>query len=378
MNDEILIRFIERQCSEEEAREILRWIEASDDNKHYFARLQTVWAASEISLEEQAGRIDPDAIRRIMVQVYKKQRPGRLTVWLSAAAAVVAVLVLISLFSRQDPQTDYDYVKALAEVANKTEITLSVQNGRTITLADTSVVIAYDKKGEILINDTLAVHKEKENEMNTIFVPYGKRSTLVLSDGSKVFLNSGSSLVYPAEFSSQKREVYLEGEAYFEVAKEEKRKFIVQTSYKAIEVLGTKFNVSVDKQLNKFETVLVTGKIGLDSNSGKIELFPNQYYGYEADTKIDELKTVDVKDYTSWIDGKLRFSREPLAHVLRKLEKCYNIEIEMQDSKYNMYLISGSLDLKNTAEETMKVLMRILIQNDESQKQQLYLIKSKM
>ena len=378
MNDEILIRFIKRQCSQEEAREILRWIEATDENKHYFARLQTVWAASEISLEEQADKVDPDAIRRIMAQVYKK-KSGRLTVYLSAAAAAaVAVLVLISLFSRRDSQADYDYAKALAEVTNRTEITLSVQNGRTITFADTSVVVAYNKKGKILINDTLTIRKEKESEMNTFFVPYGKRSILLLSDGSKVYLNSGSSLVYPAEFSSLKREVFLEGEAYFEVAKEENRTFIVKTSYKAIEVLGTKFNVSVDKQLNKFETVLVTGKIGLDSNGGKIELLPNQYYGYTADTKIDEFKTVDVKDYTSWIDGKLRFNREPLSYVLHKLEKCYNIEIDMQDPKYDMYLISGSLDLKNTAEETMKVLMRILIQNNESQEQQIYLIKSKM
>lgn len=182
-------------------------------------------------------------------------------------------------------------------------------------MSDTSIVVTYDKKGQILINDTVAVPGEKENldHLNTIRVPYGKRSTLILADGSKVYLNSGSSLVYPAVFAKDKREVYLDGEAYFEVSKEARRKFVVQTAYKAVEVLGTKFNVSVDKRQSLFEAVLVTGKIGLESNTGKIELIPNQYYGYDPDSGQDELKTVDARDYISWIEGRLRFNREPLA-----------------------------------------------------------------
>lgn len=210
-----------------------------------------------------------------------------------------------------------------------------------------------------------------------MYVPYGKRSTLILADGSKIHLNSGSSLVYPTEFAKDKREVYLDGEAYFEVAKEPERKFVVQTAYKVIEVLGTKFNVSVDKKQSLFETVLVTGKIALDSNDGKIELTPNQYYGYKPDSGEDELKTVDVKNYISWIEGKLKFDRESLDKVLRKLEKSYNIEIKFLDPKYLEYQISGNLDLKNTPEETMNILVRILIPGYNPQKQKLYIINKK-
>lgn len=225
----------------------------------------------------------------------------------------------------------------------------------------------------------MAVPGEKENldHLNTIRVPYGKRSTLILADGSKVYLNSGSSLVYPAVFAKDKREVYLDGEAYFEVSKEARRKFVVQTAYKAVEVLGTKFNVSVDKRQSLFEAVLVTGKIGLESNTGKIELIPNQYYGYDPDSGQDELKTVDTRDYISWIEGRLRFNREPLDKVIHRLEKSYNIKIEILDSKYLKYQISGNLDLKSTPEETMNVLMRILIPGYNSQKQKLYQIKEK-
>ena len=247
-------------------------------------------------------------------------------------------------------------------------------------MSDTSIVVTYDKKGQILINDTVAVPGGRENldHLNTIRVPYGKRSTLILADGSKVYLNSGSSLVYPAVFAKDKREVYLDGEAYFEVSKEARRKFVVQTAYKAVEVLGTKFNVSVDKRQSLFEAVLVTGKIGLESNTGKIELIPNQYYGYDPDSGQDELKTVDTRDYISWIEGRLRFNREPLDKVIHRLEKSYNIKIEILDSKYLKYQISGNLDLKSTPEETMNVLMRILIPGYNSQKQKLYQIKREM
>ena len=297
------------------------------------------------------------------------------------AAAVVCAVVAVLLFiiSPLNERNLSEYEKVLAGIEDKKEITLTVNNDKEIELSDTSIVVTYDKKGQILINDTVAVPGERENldHLNTIRVPYGKRSTLILADGSKVYLNSGSSLVYPAVFAKDKREVYLDGEAYFEVSKEARRKFVVQTAYKAVEVLGTKFNVSVDKRQSLFEAVLVTGKIGLESNTGKIELIPNQYYGYDPDSGQDELKTVDTRDYISWIEGRLRFNREPLDKVIHRLEKSYNIKIEILDSKYLKYQISGNLDLKSTPEETMNVLMRILIPGYNSQKQKLYQIKEK-
>lgn len=377
MNDELLIRFIERQCSVEEAREVLRWIEAAEQHKTHFKQLQSVCAAVEIDYASRTEKADPAEVRLIMSKISRKR--FRLATYISAAACAAAILLLLFIPFGKEQTNDYDYEKVLASITEQKEITLTVDKNKKIELADSSVTVAYNKKGEILINDTVTVteKEEKKSTLNTIYVPYGKRSTLILADGSKVHLNSGSSLVYPAEFSANKREVYLEGEACFEVAKEKERRFIVQTAYKAIEVLGTTFNIFVDKNQNKFEAVLVTGKIGLESNSGKIELGPNQYYGYSSDSGVDEFKMVDARSYISWIDGKLKFSRESLSSVIRKLEKSYNIEIKILDPKYLTYQISGSLDLKNKAEETLDVLMNILIPNYKSQKQKLYLIKSK-
>lgn len=375
MNNELLIQFIERQCSVEEAREVLGWIEADEEHKNLFKQLQSVCASVEIDYASRTEKADPTEVKRIMSKVGRKH--FKLTAYVGVAVCAAAAILLLLFLPFTKDMTDYE--KALVHITNRKEITLTVHGNKKIMLADSSATVAYNKKGEILINDTVTVAKkeEQQNGLNTIHVPYGKRTTLLLADGTKVFLNSGSSLVYPAEFSTHKREVYLEGEAYFEVAPEPERRFIVQTTYKAVEVLGTKFNVSVDKSRNRFEAVLVSGKIGLDSNSGQIELAPNQYYGYSSDSGDDELKTVDVRNYISWVEGKLRVSREPLSAVIHKLEKSYNIEIKMLDTRYLTYEISGSLDLRIKAEETLDVLMTILIPNNRSQKQKLYRIKSK-
>ncbi len=373
MDNDLIIRFIERQCSPEEARDVLRWIEASEENKSAFRKMQAVYASVDIDRADREETADAEEVRKIMGVVGKKRH--RLVAAACIAACAAAAVLFVVLF-RTEPQ--YDYEKALAEVTERTEVTLTVSDKEEIALSDTSVV-TYDRKGQIVINDTVAVRKEKKgkSELNTIYVPYGKRSTLVLADGTRVYLNSGSSLVYPVAFSKDKREVYLDGEAYFEVAKEPQRRFVVQTGSKAIEVLGTKFNVSVDKSQHLFEAVLVVGKIALESGAGKIELAPNQCYVYRSDSGDEELKTVDVRDYISWTEGRLRFNREPLSRVIRKLEKSYNIEIELLRPKYADYQISGNLDLRNTAEETMDVLMKILIPNYDSREQELFIVKDK-
>ncbi len=373
MDNDLIIRFIERQCSPEEARDVLRWIEASEENKSAFRKMQAVYASVNIDRADREETADAEEVRKIMGVVGKKRH--RLVAAACTAACAAAAVLFVVLF-RTEPQ--YDYEKALAEVTERTEVTLTVSDKEEIALSDTSVV-TYDRKGQIVINDTVAVRKEKKgkSELNTIYVPYGKRSTLVLADGTRVYLNSGSSLVYPVAFSKDKREVYLDGEAYFEVAKEPQRRFVVQTGSKAIEVLGTKFNVSVDKSQHLFEAVLVVGKIALESGAGKIELAPNQCYVYRSDSGDEELKTVDVRDYISWTEGRLRFNREPLSRVIRKLEKSYNIEIELLRPKYADYQISGNLDLRNTAEETMDVLMKILIPNYDSREQELFIVKDK-
>lgn len=375
MDDSLILRFIHKQCSIEEARKVLRWIEADERNKKYFIRLQSIWASIDIEYASRHEEADAEQVRLIINKIRRKR--SQRTFYISLAAGV-AVALLLFWFLPSGEEVQYDYEKALARISNQKEITLSFQEDEKIELPDSSVTFSYNKKGQVLINDTVAIEEKKEtkeNNLNVIHVPYGKRSIIILADGTKVYLNSGSSLAYPAKFAAAKREVYLEGEGYFEVAKEEDRHFIVQTAYKAVEVLGTQFNVFIDEASHTFETVLVNGRIELESNDGKIELSPNQLYTFSYESKEEEFKTVEVENYISWIEGRLKFTGETLSNVINKLEKAYNVKIIISEPKYLDYKITGSLNLRDTPESTLDVLMKILIPNYKSKTQKLYQIK---
>ncbi len=147
---------------------------------------------------------------------------------------------------------------------------------------------------------------------------------------------------------------------------------MVKTAYKTIEVLGTQFNVSVDKESKKFETVLVNGRIALNGNERQIEIEPNQYYVYSESTRTEQIRKVDVADYISWKDGRLRFKEERMESVLRKLEKIYNINVNLKNPKYLTYQVTGNLNLKNTPEETLDVLMSILVPDNHLNRSNMY------
>lgn len=376
MNNELLIQFIKKQCSIEEARNVLQWIEKNQKNKNYFTELQSIYASIDIRHASLYEKAEPKAVQSTMNQLQKSR--SRYITYITTMISIASAILLFLMIPSKEQEV-YNYEKALANVSHQHDISLTQENNKPIVLTDSSIVISYNQKGEILINDSIRITEpgEIKNPLNTIHVPYGKRSILILADGSKVHLNSGTTLVFPTNFAVDKREVYLEGEAFFEISKEADRKFIVQTAYKSVEVLGTQFNVSIDKSASKFETVLVTGTIALENKTGKITLTPNQYYGYTADSGKEVLKTVDVSNYISWIKGKLKFTREPLSSVLRKIEKSYNITIQLSDKSYLNFSISGNLNLRSTAEETMEILMSILLPDNKSQNQKLYQIQKK-
>ncbi|WP_080903820.1 FecR family protein [Parabacteroides sp. Marseille-P3160] len=375
MDDDLLIRFILEECSIEEKRQVLRLVESDEKYRRYLNELQSVWASVQIDRAMQKEKVDRKQVRLIMKKIRKKQ-PNRIQLSFSIACGIAAAICLF-LFLPFTKKDKIDYEKIVSGITNQKEITLTVGGDEQIKLMDSSAVISYTNKGQVLINDTLAVQEEVAAELNTIHVPYGKRSILILSDGSKIHLNSGTYLVYPSAFSSRQREVYLEGEAYFEVMKDPNRKFIVKTVYKSVEVVGTQFNIWVDKTTNRFETVLVSGKVNLDGNTGKIELVPSQLYTYSNTTGEENLQMVDVNYYTSWINGVMRFNREPLSKILYKLEKVYNIKIKLLKSEYKNHLISGSLDLRNSADETLDVVMHILVSHYDPQRQTFYQIEKK-
>jgi ferric-dicitrate binding protein FerR (iron transport regulator) len=177
---------------------------------------------------------------------------------------------------------------------------------------------------------------------NELFAPFGTRSALKLSDGTTVWLNSGSSLRYPDRFTGNNRVVFLKGEGYFEVESDHKKPFIVETLFLKVKATGTKFNVSGYPSADEAEVTLVTGKVevSLTDNKKNIKssiLDINQHFSFNKINGTTSIVKEDISKHISWKDGKLIFRNEPLTNVVRKISQKFNVDIEIKGDEIKNY-----------------------------------------
>lgn len=191
--------------------------------------------------------------------------------------------------------------------------------------------------------------KDISMELQTVSTPLASKTHFVLPDGSEVWLNSGSSLEYPKEFSRKKRLVKLSGEAYFDVQKS-KTPFEVVTDNIQVNVLGTAFNVMSYSNTNP-EVTLERGKVQLISNSGEQQILaPGQQAVIDTANLSIQVQKVDTEIYSSWTDNKLIFRNESLKDVVRRLERWYNIEIELDDQFISDKKLTATIEYESITE----------------------------
>ncbi len=251
---------------------------------------------------------------------------------------------------------------AVLNKANYKDAALILSDGEKVDIHSKESKVQYTKNGRaVSVNDTTKFGQGNTDKgYNQLIVPYGKRSTLLLSDGTKVWLNSGSRLVYAPVFSGKYREVYLEGEGYFEVAKDADKPFFVKTDAIQIKVYGTKFDVQAYKSENEYNTLLVEGKVSMevnqDLNAKEIFLTPNQKAClYKEQNEVLLSKVDNVENYIAWIDGYLPFENESITKLTKKISHYYNIDIDTKLAG-NRIRISGKLDLKDDPEKVIATL----------------------
>jgi len=215
----------------------------------------------------------------------------------------------------------------------------------------------------------IALQKNVRLHPNEISVLYGSKSKVTLPDGSTVNLNSGSILSYPASFDNATRNVTVQGEAYFEVKKDPSHPFYVKASGVTVRVLGTKFNVKSYPEEETVEMTLVTGKIELYASNQKINeknrilaLAPNEQAIFKvkksANDSIESIKLnqhVDVIPIISWKDNRLMFKDDKFWDLAQKLERWYNVSIDIQDEKLKSMAFSGVF-VKETIEQSLSAL----------------------
>ena len=204
----------------------------------------------------------------------------------------------------------------------------------------------------------ISIHEQ--NQENICFetsAPLGARSKVSLSDGSVIWLNAGSSLSYNKDFSDKFREVYLKGEAYFEVTPDSLKPFVVKSESLNVKVLGTTFNVRTYEDENLVNVVLRTGRVDVSlngSNQKVIELQPNEKLSYNKVNEELEKIPVNADDVCEWVNGKMKFTKVPFGILAKDLERRYNVKIVIESKSLREEAFTGSFTSEHTIYDVLR------------------------
>lgn len=238
-------------------------------------------------------------------------------------------------------------------------------------------VVSYTPKGEISIDKKKMETEKREDEGNQIeynqlIVPKGKYSRLVLSDGSFLYVNAGTKVVYPNRFIGKKREIYVDGEIFIDVKRDEKHQFVVKTPTFDIEVLGTAFNVNAYKSLDKSEVVLVRGKVTVKGeNKQTIDLNPNELLDLSKGNLVEK-RSVNADDYVAWTKGRLSLSGRSLKDIIQKLSLFYGVNIDLNPA-IEQYQLHGTIDMSVPVDKVLDRMTRIIPISYEKNQEGFYL-----
>lgn len=297
------------------------------------------------------------AIGKLMQFIRARKRSRRIRIYSSIAAAVIlAALFLVAapyLFSYSE--SSMEELPRAYVISQNQEIYLIAEDNRVVSIANQSQ-ITCEPDGKI------AVDGEKKDSVNHIVpaekipnrklvVPDGKRTSLRLADGTQIWINSGTTLEFPAAFTGKQRHIKVDGEIYLEVAKNKEMPFIVSSSQFEVEVLGTKFGISAYAQTKEHNVVLVEGSVQVNTLSGyQTRLQPSQLFSIE--NEVISTKTVDPYSYISWKDDVFYFNGETLQEVFFRLSKQYAVDIVCKKEVRPIRLY-GKLVLEKHVEEVL-------------------------
>lgn len=316
-----------------------------------------------------------DSYEHLKSRLPLAQKTKVINIWPRVAAAASIIVLLgagIFYFAKSETaakQENIQIVEKAKEIAPGGNIgILTLSNGKQIILSDISskdiiakedqdeVTIKMDANGVItyVINPDADTSKENGNSFNTLSTPTGGQYNIVLADGTKVFLNAVSSIKYPTQFNGDQRVVELEGEAYFEVAKDKSKPFIVKSDKQTIEVLGTHFNVHAYNNEAAVKTTLLEGSVAVSSKNQKAILKPGQQSNISDNAKI-AIREVDTEAAIAWKNGRFKFDNADLKSVMKQLERWYGIKVEYRGDVSDVRFNGGTFRNKNLS-EVLKVL----------------------
>ena len=351
--EDLIYRVLAGEVDEVERKEFETWLRENDEHRVFFEKIERAWYTGKYAARWK--NVEMIAAWKAVEhgREQRQRRRFRRIGW--GVAASVAVLVGITWIVGQREEGSLVSVVAQSSVVKPGEAKarLVLSSGVEVELGCVNGDIINEKGGPILNGKEYIDYSKQENTLqgdvvyNELIVPPGGEYRLVLADRTVVYMNSESRLKYPVMFGGKNRMVELEGEAYFEVSKDEDHPFIVRTERLDVTVLGTGFNVMAYKQDPRTEVTLVKGKV--DVRRGKINeiLTPSRQFVMNNENQEYEVKTVNVATYVDWKDGVLNFDGMPLEELGDKLGRWYEVKFFFTKESLKRLKFSGAFKKYN-------------------------------
>lgn len=342
----LIIKFLSDELSKEEMIELEQLLE-DPANKDLFSEVIEANFASDFSLKEFSSESLHEVLKEKIQQEESPFYLRRIRPWIKYAAILVMFLGIAYFFR------DTIFRNEQQIFPKDDAIVLELENGKTEILNLSGTKLVQNEKGIVIgkqSNNVIQYSDDAQIEKlvyNTLKVPFGKQFDLILSDGTKVFLNAGTSLKYPVKFlPGLKREVFLTGEAYFDVTEDKAHPFIVNANELDVAVLGTQFVVSLYEEDRETSVVLVDGLVNLSQgNADKdVRLTPGTRGVLDKGSDSIRKSSVNTGVYTAWMQGVLVFRNETFENIAKKLERIYNVSIISENPDFNQEIFNASFD----------------------------------
>ena len=349
----LIYRKIEGKLSAVEEERFEAWLKEGWEHREYYERMRIMYQQENVQ-EVETGEIQEAWVvfeKRVQGQrrIERRQR----WVWVMSAVASVAI-VICCWFVYYRANTEQKLNVAVQKIVpGQYNAVLEMADGATYQLGEQQYFLQERTGNQIKVDSTVLSYLPVNNKSglsqdivyNKLSVPKGGEYRIELEDGTKVWINSASRLRYPVVFSGNIREVYLEGEAYFEVQREGDRPFIVHSGEQKVTVLGTSFGISCYASEANDYTTLVSGKVKVDLERGKqsFVLEPGMQVAYNKESGVAMERKVDVAEFVAWKDGKYIFKQKRLEDILSTLSRWYDFEVFYRNEDVKEVLFSGEL-----------------------------------
>jgi transmembrane sensor len=374
---QLLASYINNNCTPQQADEVMQFLQQDVSNKLLLQQLQAEFNRAMEIKEPVPTAISKKLQQRLMQAILPAPViPFYNRLFFKITAAVFIIIALGAgwfLFVKNKPAKQVVYHKTRSSpvksaAGHKKAATITLANGEQIILSDTAGAAIIQQNnthvvkltGNQVAYDTAAL-LNTEASYHTLTVPAGcKMIQLMLADGSTVWLNTASTLQYPAAFTGNERNVQLTGEAYFEVKHDANRAFTVNTKNIKVHVLGTGFNISAYNDEEQSNVVLVKGSVALtaEGQAGfiKKQLVPGNMASFETGARKLSVTTVSTEEYTSWRKGYLIFKQTPLEQIIKRLSRYYDVSINTDVLAHSEETFSGRLDFQKNLDDLMNLV----------------------